>query len=273
MYKAVLFALAVLLLLPNFFNKDINASLAFNHQLEKFNHQLSDINNLSKLEFHFDSLAKSQQISKRSFAYVELLESILTSRFYHGFSHYSLSENWIAAITGKLIKEDYACKVDEEKILQHDNAACSQQTIVMMALLRKKNITYRNVGFPHHYAMEVLVNNNWYFFDADMEPAITENERLLSSWNHQNDLLKKYYDTKQNSNLDYQFGVGQTASTGTINEIPAINARIFFAITGFLSKTLWFFPILLILLQSKQVSRTNFFIQFSRKKTDLSWSV
>ena len=111
--------------------------------------------------------------------------------------------------------------------MQHSNAACSQQSIVIMSILRKKNISYRNVGFPHHYALEVFSNNNWYFIDPDMEPAITKEQRMLSSWKHQNDYLKNYYDTNRFNDLDYKFGTGLTATTGPINEVPASNARIF----------------------------------------------
>jgi hypothetical protein len=174
-----------------------------------------------------------------------IAENVTKERFYHGFSHFTLDENWIAAVSGRFIEEGLACKVDEKEILKQNNAACSQQSIVMMWLLRKKNISYRYIGFPHHYAMEVFTGNNWYFFDADMEPAITKEQRMEGSWNLQSDILKKYYNTKRFNDLDYKFGMGLTASTGPVNEIPARKARIFQSATGWLSKILWCFPLIL----------------------------
>ena len=163
MQKPILIALAILLFLPNLFNKDLHSSSQFSKK-ENFDPRLSTLKSLQALELFADSIANSKNIQYNSFAYVELLETIIKNRFYHGFSHFTLSENWIAAVAGKWLKEDYACKVQPEKILQHNNAACSQQAIVLMALLRNKNISYRSVGFPHHYAMEVLINKNWHFF-------------------------------------------------------------------------------------------------------------
>ena len=245
MQKPLLIAIALLLFLPNLFNKDIHSTLTYN-QKEKFNSQLTYLNTVDKIEQYIDSLAIANHISTNSIAYIELTESVIQDRFYHGFSHFSLNENWIAAFCGKMFEEGLACKVKPEDILQHSNAACSQQSIVIMCLLRKKNISYRKVGFPHHYALEILSNNNWYFVDPDMEPVITREQRMLSSWKHQNDNLKKYYDPSRFNDLDYQFGIGLTAITGSINEVPASNARLFQGATAVLSKIVWMFPLLLL---------------------------
>lgn len=272
MQKPILIALAILLFLPNLFNKDIHSSSQFSKK-ENFDPRLSTLKSLQALELFADSIANSKNIQYNSFAYVELLETIIKNRFYHGFSHFTLSENWIAAVAGKWLKEDYACKVQPEKILQHNNAACSQQAIVLMALLRNKNISYRSVGFPHHYAMEVLINKNWHFFDADMEPIISEKERLLSSWSHQNDKLKKYYDPRHFSDLDFKFGTGLTATTGSINEIPAFNATAFHIITGILSKLLFLIPILLVFYAPFTFNFSSSPIRFKLKKETPSLAV
>ncbi len=273
MQKILLVIAAVLLFLPNLFNKDINPTLSYDNK-ESFNPHLSYINNIQKLENYVDSIAAVKKISPADFKYVELLETSIEDRFYHGFSHFTLNENWLAAFAGKYIKEDYACKVQPEKIILQGNAACSQQALVMMAVLRNKKISYRSVGFPHHYAMEVMIENNWYFFDANMEPRITKEQRMMTSWSHQNDSLKKYYDARHYTNLGYQFGNGLTATTGIINEVPAKNARIFQATTGILSKIIWCFPLLLIFYRPRfSVKRPFFSLRFQRKNPSLSLSV
>jgi hypothetical protein len=264
MQKTFLAVLVILLFLPNLFNKDIHSIPVYDKK-EKFNQQLAYINSISKLEAYTDSIALKKNTPANSFEYAILLESVVKDRFYHGFSHFSLSENWIAAVSGRWLEEGLACKVQPEEIMHHNNAACSQQSIVMMAILRNKNISYRNVGFPHHYALEVLINNNWYFIDADMEPVITKEQRILSSWNHQNDYLKKYYNANRFSDLDYKFGTGLTATTGPVNEMPALNARIFHAATAILSKILWCFPLLLIFFKPRFSFSRAFTLNIKRR--------
>ena len=271
MQKILLASFAVLLFLPNLFNKDINPVLAYDKK-EKFDSRLSYINSITKLEAHTDSIAVQKNITPGNYEYVELLENVLENRFYHGFSHFALSENWIAAIAGKFIKEDYACKVQPEEILQHCNAACSQQAIVMMAVLRNKKISYRSLGFPHHYAMGVLLKNDWYFFDANMEPEISRENRRLTNWKHHNDYLKKYYDTNRFNDLDYKFGNSLLAIVGVTNEVPARNARLFDAVTGLLSKICWIFPLFLMFYRPKPM-RLPFSFRIPKKKPSFSLSV
>ncbi len=269
MRKALFIFIVVALFLPNLFNKDINPRPPFN-RIEDFDPRLAYINSVEKLETHIDSIAVSQHIAAGSYDYVLIAETVTKKRFYHGFSHFTLKENWLAAVMGRCCEEGLACKVQPEDIMQHSNAACSQQSIVLMALLRKKNITYRKIGFPHHYAMEVMIDKDWYFFDADMEPLITKAQRMESSWKHQADLLKPYYDTKRYSDLDYKFGVGLTVTTGTINEVPAPRAKIFQAATGILSKILWCLPLLFILFRPSFSFRPLLSFPFVRKNNSPS---
>ena len=94
----------------------------------------------------------------------------------------------------------------------------------MMSILRNKGLAYRKVGFPHHYALEVYVNDQWYYFDPNMEPRMKLQDRTHDTWAGINDNLKSYYSPIIHHNLDYQFGNGQKAEFGSINEIPARNA-------------------------------------------------
>lgn len=244
MIRSFLFVLSALLLLPNFLHSDLQSNLPYD-QLEKFDPSLLYLNSIPALESHIDSIVAEKQLAPQSFDQVLTIANVVKYRFYHGFSHLSLHENWMAALAGKWIKPDHACKVFPNQILQHANAACSQQEIVMMEVLRRKKIKYRPVFFPHHYALEVFVEGKWYYFDPNMEPQIKREERALEYWNHHADSLKRHYDTRRFNNLDYQFGKNFTATNGEENEVPAPNARLFHTITAILSKTLWLLPLLL----------------------------
>lgn len=265
MRMAFFITVVAALFLPNLINKDINPRPPLNH-LEDFDESLSSITTIEKLENYIDSIALAQNLTTGSFEYVLLAESITRKRFYHGFSHFTLQENWIAAISGRLLEEGLACKVKPDDILQHSNAACSQQSIVLMALLRNKSIPYHKIGFPHHFAMEAMIDNKWYFLDPDMEPHITKEQRMESNWKLKPDVLKPYYDSRRYSDLDYVLGVGLTATTGAINEIPATRVMIFHAVTGVLSKILWCLPLLFVLLSPYCSFRPLPRLYFLRKK-------
>ncbi len=242
--KTLLITLAVLFAVPNFINKDINEQLPYD-QKERYFPNLIAVNSIDKLEKYVDKAAAMKQIAIGSHEYTALLAYVISCRFYHGFSHWKLNENWIAAVGQKVTGIGLACKVRPDDIMKHPFAACSQQALVMMEVLRRKHINYRKVGFPHHYALEVQMEGKWYFFDPNMEPRITFNQRLHENWKGSNDNLKKYYDSEHHKNLDYQFGKGQMAETGTVNEIPAQRAGFFQGFTFILSKCLWCFPLLL----------------------------
>lgn len=238
--KALLISLSVLLLIPNFIKKDINGESTYN-KVERFDPHLGNINSIDKLEKYVDAEAAIKHININSEKYAALLAYIISCRFYHGFSHFSLSENWMASLGEKVFGYGLASKVDPDDIMEHPYAACSQQAIVMMAVLKRKNIDYRKVGFPHHYALEAKIDNNWYYFDPNMEPDITLSERLHENWNGSNDKLKKYYT--KHGNVNWEFGNHEEAQFGVTNEVPAKHVSIFQHITGLICKVIWCVPL------------------------------
>lgn len=245
MGKLILIALTVLLALPNLFDVDLNNTPYYTppyDQKEKYDPSLGHINSIDKLEKYVDATAQQQGIAIGSMAYILAMEDAIEKRFYHGFSHLTTYENWIAAVGEKLFGFGLSCKVLPEAIMQNANAACSQQSMIMMELLKRKQLPYRKVGFLHHFALEVQVNNNWYYFDPNMEPNMTEAQRNAASWKYAADNLKQYYDTQRFTDLDYKFGVHQQATIGAVNEKQAANAGLFQKATGVLSKTIWLLP-------------------------------
>ena len=115
------------------------------------------------------------------------------------------------------------------------------------------------MGFPHHYATELKFDNNWYFFDPNMEPNIPDSARLESKWNCCVDSLKKYYDTARFKDLDWKFGNGKVIH-GNTNAPAAPNAALFHTTTNYLSKTLWLFPLVIVFYRRKKTSnRSKYF--------------
>jgi len=254
--KSLLITLAVLFAVPNFINTDINERFSYNN-IERFHPVLSSINSIDKLEKYVDDIAASKHIDFKTPEYTLLLTYIISCRFYHGFSHWNLNENWIASIGEKVTGIGLSCKVQPDMIMLHPYAACSQQALVMMEILRRKKIAYRKVGFPHHYALEVNNNGSWYYFDPNMEPNMNLKQRLHENWKESNDSLKKFYDASIHKDLAYQFGNGIKSEFGPVNEIPARRLNLFQNITGILSKTLWCFPLLILFVKIRREKKAK----------------
>lgn len=251
MKNTLLILLSLALLVPNFIDMDINEILPYD-QKEQFDPGLSYIHSIDKLEKHIDSVIATEQLSKDMVEYTTVIAKAIRNRFYHGFSHFTLKENWIAAIGEKLIGYGLASKVKPGDIMNHPYAACSQQAMVMMEVLRRKELPYRSVGFPHHFALEVLINGKWYYFDTNMEPNISNEQRLESFWNDHTDSLKQFYDTTRFRDLDWKFGKGLKITHGSVNQRFARNARLFQDVTGVASKLLWLFPLMIVLYRRRK---------------------
>lgn len=252
MTKPMLIFLAIIFFLPNLFKIAVFSEAHYNAK-EAYDPSLFYIQSLSKLNHHIDSVITTKHIHNQSYECVAEINTIIRNRFFHGFSFLNLRDNWIAAIAGKIIDSGMAAKVHPDHIIQNPNAACSQQVIVMMSVLRKRGITYRHLGFPHHYALDVLIAGKWYFFDPDMEPEMNKAQQSEDQWHYQSDSLKQYYNTANDkSHIAYTFGKGLAPEKGDINEIPAPHARLFQTVTNLLSKTLWCFPFVLLFLRSKK---------------------
>ncbi|MDO9376552.1 MAG: hypothetical protein Q7T76_19160 [Ferruginibacter sp.] len=256
MTKTLLILTAVILFIPNLLDINLFKEKVFN-QKEQFDVGLGRLNSLPKLSEYIDSLARESKVKAGSFAYVSQISNVVRRRFFHGYSHFSLNENWIAAVSGKLIEQGLGTKVQPGTILNNPNAACSQQAIVMMALLRNKNIPYRHLGFDHHYALDVLIAKKWYFFDPNMEPVMTQQDRSEDHWKYQGDSLKQYYKSWPAAHVNLIFGNNRAPLKGAINEVPAPNARLYQATAGVLSKTIWILPLLLLYLHSRRKSAAS----------------
>lgn len=253
--KLILIAISLLLLMPNFFDVHL-AKIPTYDQKEQFDPGLAYLNSTEKIIWVADSIAREKNISQGSLAYAVTVSDILGKRFYHGFSRYPLNQNWIAATSEQLFGYGLASIVKPDDILKYSFGGCSQQSIVLMEVMKRKNVSYRFVGFPHHYATELKFKNDWYFFDPNMEPNIPDSDRLESKWNCCADNLKKYYDTTRFKDLDWKFG-NDSVIHGNINAPAAPNAELFHTTTKYLSKTLWIFPLIIVFYRRKKVSNSS----------------
>ncbi len=193
-----------------------------------------------------DSIVHSDNSMYDTLKYAETVGRVLRSRFYHGYSYYSLKENWIAALAGAIVYNDLAAIVLPDDILKYPLAACSQVSIVRTECFHRRNINYRSVRFKGHYAMEGEIGGNWYYFDSNLEPDFSTVPRNSIKYLIDNNELPIIYkghitSSKLNSELEL-LGYGDQ------NQVAAPRAKLFQICTKILSKTLWVVPLIWVLI-------------------------
>ncbi len=172
--------------------------------------------------------------NRHSLVYANYLDSLISERFYHAYSTYSIKENWIAYLAGKYIWYDLAAIVTPEDIMKHPMAACSQQAIILMNCFKEVGIPYRAVHLNGHYTSEGQINGHWYFFDPSVEPnfKFAKGRKSLSELLTDNELDAVYVRELPTNDLHRIF---KNISYGKVNENVAWKAAFFHHITYIIS--------------------------------------
>lgn len=210
---------------------------------EKYKPELQErVSDIPSLLAYVDGKADTE---RHTLQYFNVLSQTIRKRFYHGYSHYSLSENWIAALAGKYLWDDLSAIVDPKDILRYPMAACSQQAIVMAASCRELGIPYRPVFFKHHFALEVNIRGQWYYTDPNMEPRYPGGQRAsLAAFIRRGQLPVLYAHVIPSSQINEILGAPRY---GQVNEPLAGNAQWFHTVTRFFSRWLWLWPALALI--------------------------
>lgn len=239
-YIAVILSFA--LLLPNFFPTHSVISASGKADWDQFDPNLAlRLQSVDDLLQYADSVAATTWSRPDTYQYAEILSQVVRKRFYHGYSHYSLKENWIASLMGDFFWDHLSAIVLPDDIMKHPMAACSQQSIVMINCFRKKKIDYRTVGFAHHFALEGHINGKWYFFDTNMEPDFNIVPRQsIADLKDKGELYRIYSAKLTPASLETMLA---NLCYGKLNAAPAPRASIFHLVTNWLSKTLWLIPL------------------------------
>ena len=154
---------------------------------EEFDPSLQTLSTVDKAVAFCDGLymekARNNETIKINEAYPDIVSSVIRKRFYHGYSMYGFSNNYMAMMVSGVIEEGLSAIVVPDDILKYPYAACSQQSIVFMEILNRKGFPTRKVEFKGkkngHFCFEVYYNNGWHFYDPDMEPSVT----VLAAYN------------------------------------------------------------------------------------------
>ncbi len=152
----------------------------------------------------------------------------------------------------------YSTIVIPDDILKFPYAACSQQAIVMMEVLKRKGFKVRKVGLEgkmgRHFCFEVFYDGSWHFFDINKEP----DDSILKAYNYPDvefltkrpDILIQAYNKYPKEQILDLFS---TYHYGETNAPPAPRAYVLHIVTKFLSYTLWIFSLLIFIWASKKI--------------------
>jgi len=215
---------------------------------EEYSPELNYINSVAKLEAHTDSLfsvTPRGRISSRGL-YPIILNQVVRKRFYHGLYKYSIGNNFMALLATKISGRSWNEVWDADDILKSPHAFCGQQSLVEMNLLIKKGYAVRSILMQAptfkqgHFAFEVFFDNNWHFFDPDMEPKaelLTERGRpslaeLNSSILSDRSILANLYP---HANPDVMFELFNNYKQGEVNKLMPDRVYLFASITKFVS--------------------------------------
>lgn len=208
---------------------------------ESFDPQLLYLNDIEALSNYVDETAQKINIrpEKNKREFIVLVDDIIRQRFYHGYSNFDMSTNYMAYIMSKIFWDDLSAIVIPEDILKYPNAACSQQTILFMEILKKKEILCRAARLKGHCAVEVFYKNSWHFFDSNIEPK-THNIFPMPSINEirqDKELRQLIYKYKLDSaKIEDIFSDYHPSKN---NEFIASKMYLFQIVTKFLSDWLW----------------------------------
>lgn len=241
----ILFLVLALTTLLPFFGRLFNHTETAKATNELFRPELTRLNSVDKIVAYTDSVYAAQvHEGFDTVLYTRILSQLIKERFCHGTLDYSFSENWIACLSGKLIWNHMSSIVIPEDILKHQQGLCSQQTIVLMKVLREKNINVRSVGLgykegPGHFLCEIMYNGSWHLHDVSVEPIwrkLAHDHCSLNYYLTKRDSLFVAYESRLPKDTFYK--LLEKTSYGEVNKIPASNMALFHKATFVLMYTL-----------------------------------
>jgi hypothetical protein len=201
---------------------------------EAFDPRLQSITDVDSAAAYVRSHARSNDPATLA----DAADEFVRRRFYHSYSFFDPSENWLAYLAG-FAWIDLRSPVLPDDILQHPQAACSQQAMVYQAIVRKFGFDAGVVRFRNHMVAAVRIAGAWRVYDADRE--ISPHYYALSALAAGDPRVLAIYAPVQQfiglTDPDFR----RRLSVDDINDNPARHASLFHRVTRWLSSYGWIF--------------------------------
>lgn len=163
-------------------------------------------------------------------------DEFVRRRFYHGYSQFTPSNDWLAYLAGFAFI-DLRSPVIPDDILHYPQAACSQQSLVFEALMRRLGIESGSVWLEHHFIAAAKISGEWRVFDADREIGV-RSYPLAKLLKGDPAIIALYGKYGESIDLAGQVGRGEVKLT-YVGRNPALHCTIFQRLTHFFSRFGW----------------------------------
>jgi hypothetical protein len=226
---------------------------------DEFDSTLMRLNSMAKLEAYCDSFFATKDTIR---TYPGIVSEVIKKRFYHGYSYYDAYTNPVATFTAPLIKKGLAAVVLPDDILKYPFAACSQQSIVGTALLKRKGFKVREVRMfdtvvqGGHFAYEAFYSESWHYFDPNKEPDYEVlkkyNRPSVAYLNQHPEIVMAAYRTK---NPEFFRRLLLSSKFSAVNNKTAPVATIFQIVTKYMNYFGWLLMGIFMLIRYRVLSR------------------
>jgi len=223
---------------------------------DTFDSSLLRLNTLDKLTDYCDSV---QATTSSYLTYPDVVSEAIRRKFYHNYSYYHVYNNAMGIFLSTLTGEGSMAVVIPDDIVKYPFAACSQQSIVSMEILKKKGYPVRKVSMldsvtrSGHFAYEAYYDKGWHFFDTDQEP----DEAVLRKYNQPSsaflvahpEIIIEAYHKRDDPQLSKRLLMSN--KLGPVNKFPAPNAYLFQVVTKYFTRLGFLFFLALIFVRYK----------------------
>jgi len=170
------------------------SSMHENMANEIYDPEIGSINSLQALKKNIQIIVEQENLSG-----IEIpiyIDDLLRKKFMHGSSSINTKGNWLLQVADTILIDELAFSFSAEDVAKHNRAICSQQAILFQELIADFGFEYESVGFNvpllefkevsgdkefNHFASAVKVDNNWYYFDSNLEPIYDRKNHLVYS--------------------------------------------------------------------------------------------
>ena len=227
------------------FNNDAKKSFDNNIKTDEFSGELSSITSLNDFKNKI-----RQKVIERNISGIDipiLIDDYVRNKFYHTTLFYKPCENYILFFLDVIFPEYFFRVVlNSDDIIKSNFAACNQQVIVFLDIVKEYGFEYGVVGFNainfEHLAGAVKFDGKWYFFDSNLEPKYDRSNPKIFDAVVASDknTLHSMYKHAINRNLISLDNLKQKSiSLKEISVLPGATGRSIQSITAYISKYIW----------------------------------
>lgn len=231
-----------------------NYTPLFVYSGEQYDKKLSKVDDISKI---VEIIKQNHNIAlTNNLDFLIAVDDFLRQKYFHQTAYSDISTNWILRIVDIIFPEyHFSTSMDPYELVQKNHGLCNQQSIVFQEIIKKYGYEYASVGFSisegsdyfDHFASAAKVNDEWYYFDSNIEPKFDRRDPSV---------IGKIIDGDRKfiSSIYPNFYIPPIKEGDIIfkdlNQFPAKNGLLFQKLTQFLSNFIWALLFLLAIISN-----------------------